>query len=157
MAINAGVKVTGLQEVRSALKRCEDADRQAELKQANFDVAELVVREGRSGASGVSSMAARAAETLRAGRQLAKATVTLGGARAPFALGAEFGAGRDVRRGNVGGNPPRPGRGWNQFMGWRGNGEDAGYFLYPAIRENTPEIVDRYGDAIERIFGGDKS
>lgn len=42
-------------------------------------------------------------------------------------------------------------RGWNQFRPWRGNGEDAGYWLWPAIRAHTDDIVDTYGDAIEKI------
>lgn len=158
MAVQRGVagsvKVTGMREARAALKRCEDADRQSELRSTNVEVAELIVTEGRQRAAGVSALAAKAARTLRAGRALTRATVTLGGASAPFALGAEFGAFRNQRRFNVGGNPPRHGQGWNQFAGWRGNHEDAGYFMYPSIRENTDRIVDMYGDAIERIFGG---
>lgn len=42
-------------------------------------------------------------------------------------------------------------RGWNQFQPWRGNGANAGYALYPAIRANGERIVDTYGDAIEKI------
>jgi hypothetical protein len=42
-------------------------------------------------------------------------------------------------------------RGWNQFRPWRGSGSAAGYWLYPAIRAHNDEIVDEYGDAIDRI------
>lgn len=150
------VRVTGMKELRAALKRMGDAEKQTELKQANYDVAQLVVTEGRQAASGVSAMAASAAKTLRAGRATARATVTLGRPNVPYALGAEFGAARNQRRFNVGGSPPRHGRGWNQFMGWRGSGGDAGYFMYPAIRANEDRIVDMYGDAMEKIFGGSR-
>ena len=64
-------------------------------------------------------------------------------------MGAEFGSGRNKLRmlPNEGGDR----LGWNQFKPWRGSGQGAGYFLYPAIRDTTPEIVDMYGDAVEQI------
>ena len=42
--------------------------------------------------------------------------------------------------------------GWNQFEPWRGNGEGAGYFLFPAIRSSREEIIEAYLDEIERIW-----
>jgi hypothetical protein len=42
-------------------------------------------------------------------------------------------------------------RGWNQFREWRGNKAGAGYFLFPAIRENENNIVEMYGEGIERV------
>ncbi len=42
-------------------------------------------------------------------------------------------------------------RGWNQFKPWKGNGANAGYALYPAIRSKIGEVVETYGDAIEKI------
>lgn len=42
-------------------------------------------------------------------------------------------------------------RGWNQFKQWRGNSTGAGFFLFPAIRDNADEIVEMYGDAIDRL------
>lgn len=42
-------------------------------------------------------------------------------------------------------------RGWNQFKPWKGNGANAGYALYPAIRSKIGEVVDSYGDAIEKL------
>lgn len=42
-------------------------------------------------------------------------------------------------------------KGWNQFRTWRGNREGAGYWLFPSIRSHSDEIVDRYGDTIERV------
>jgi len=50
------------------------------------------------------------------------------------ALGNEFGALR-----------------YKQFPPWRGNGEEAGYALWPSIRENRDRVVEVYGDAIERL------
>lgn len=42
-------------------------------------------------------------------------------------------------------------RGWNQFQPWKGNGQNAGYALYPAIREKMPAVVESYGNAIEKL------
>lgn len=42
-------------------------------------------------------------------------------------------------------------RGWRQFKEWRGNKAGAGYFLFPTIRSHADEIVEMYGDAIDKI------
>jgi hypothetical protein len=41
--------------------------------------------------------------------------------------------------------------GWNQFKDWRGNDRRSGYWLYPSIRDHETQIVDQYGDAIEKL------
>lgn len=41
--------------------------------------------------------------------------------------------------------------GWNQFKPWRGSGQGAGYFLYPAIREKETEAVEMFGDEITKL------
>jgi hypothetical protein len=129
-----GVKVAGLAQLRKELKRLDDKGLSDELKDANYDVASHVVTLAKARATGVSKQAARAAESLRASRTAARAQVLLGSGRIRFAFGAEFGSSR-----------------FKQFPAWRGNGTDAGYFLYPTIRDEIPEIVETYGDAIERI------
>ena len=43
--------------------------------------------------------------------------------------------------------------GWNQFKDWRGNKSGAGYFLFPTVRANIDEIIDIYGDGMEKILG----
>lgn len=50
--------------------------------------------------------------------------------------GAEFGGGRR--------------RTTRQFAPWRGNGEGAGYFLFPTVRDMEDEVLERYGDAVMR-------
>jgi len=42
--------------------------------------------------------------------------------------------------------------GWNQFNKWRGNKNGAGYFLFPTIRQNLQEIIDLYGDEMEKLL-----
>lgn len=132
----AAVRVEGLTELRSALKRLENLEDQAELKQALWDAAGRVVDEARAKASTRQerSMASR----LKASRSQAKAAVIIGGK--PFDLGAEFGA-----------------KAWPQFRDWLGNDMNAGYLLFPTIREQTPQIVEDLGDVVEKIFREDKS
>lgn len=142
----AATKVVGLSEFRREIKKLDEAGLIDELKNVNFDVAQLVVRAAQNEAS--SRMEQSAAQSLKPSRQAARAQVTGGGAKFPFFGGAEFGADRNQPRGTLGG---RRMTGWNQFKPWRGNGSGAGYFLYPAIRSKTDEIVDKYGDALMKI------
>lgn len=142
-----GVRVKGLDELRRELKKLDDAGLIDELKDVNYQVAQSIVGPAQAKASSVGRMEARAAATLKASKAAKAARVNFGGAKAPFAGGAEFGAGlnrpRPTARGTV--------QGWNQFNPWRGNDGSAGYFLYPTIRERTDDIVEQYGDGIERI------
>lgn len=141
------VKVIGLKEFRKELKKLDDDGFTNELKDVNFDIAELVVRTAQQKAAGKGRLQQTAARSLKPGRQAARAVVTGGGPKTPFFGGAEFGAGQNVPRNTQRGTVA----GWNQFEPWRGNQSDAGYFLYPAIRDETDKIVDMYGDAIEKI------
>ena len=45
--------------------------------------------------------------------------------------------------------------GWNQFKPWRGSDTGAGYFLYPSIREQEDEIVNRYDEMFRKLFDED--
>lgn len=141
------VRVEGLDELRRELRRLDDKGLSDRLKDANHKVAELVVRRAQQRAASLGRMQVAAAGTLRPARQAARAVVTLGRASVPFALGAEFGAGRNIRT---------PGRnrgrlGLNQFSPWRGSGSGAGYFLWPGIRDSGPEISETYYEEIDRI------
>lgn len=138
-----GIEVEGLRELAKALKSLNEKHLTNELKTVNFRAASEVVSEARGNTS--SRMQASAASRLKATKTAAYAAVRLGGQ--PFDLGAEFGAVRGIMR--------QTGRGvvtgWNQFEPWKGNGGDAGYFLYPAIRSKVPELMETYGDEIEKI------
>lgn len=143
----AKVNVEGLDELRREIRKLDEQGLTDQLKDANYEVASLVVDAAQARASSLGPMQVRAAESLKPGRQAARAVVSGGGARVPFFGGAEFGSRRDQERVTVRGSV----KGWNQFDPWRGSGQGAGYFLYPSIRDRTPEIIDRYGDAIEKI------
>jgi hypothetical protein len=144
---SGGAKVVGLDELRRELKRLDDAGLIGELKDVNYEVASSVIGPMKSKAAGIGAMEARAAATLSASKAAARAQVNFGGAKAPFAGGAEFGAGRDSIRSRASGSYV----GYRQFNPWRGNGGDAGYFMYPTIRDRMDDIVERYGDGIEKI------
>lgn len=131
----AGAKVYGLRELRAELKKLDNAaDLQDELKDANFKAADFVVEHAKRKAGTVSRQAAAAAESLRASRAAARAQVLIGSAAVPFALGAEFGS-------HV----------YKQFPTWRGNSIGAGYFLWPTIRERMDEVVEYYGEELDKI------
>lgn len=139
------IKVVGLKEFLKELKALDEPGLLQALKDVNYEVAQLVVSEAQGTASG--RMESAAAASLKPGRQAAKAVVSGGGAGTPFFGGAEFGANRNqLRRSGT-----RTVRGWNQFQPWRGSGSGAGYFLYPAIRATREQVIDMYGDAVEKL------
>lgn len=127
------VETRGLDQFRRELRKLDNrAEIEDKLKDTNKQVADVVVVEAQLRA--FTPLQRKAAQSLKSGRQLARAVVSGGGARYPFFGGAEFGAIQ-----------------YHQFEPWRGSGRDAGYFLYPAIRDITPELVDMYGDKIEQL------
>lgn len=141
------VRAYGLKALRQDIRKLGTPDQMKELKAANAAVAGLVVAAAKARAS--TRMQRRAADTLKVAKSV-YASVRLGGI--PGALGTEFGAHHDMpRRGPSG----RTFLGYNQFEAWRGTGEGAGYFLWPAIRENTAAILELYAAEMMRRFGGD--
>lgn len=131
---DVGVKVEGLTELRKALKAV-DAGLPKELGQVHRKLGDMVVTEAQARARGLGGVAAKSAPSLRAASQAARAQITLGGARAPYALGAEFGSGR-----------------YKQFKPWRGSDADAGYFLYPTIRANRDRITEEYERMLDELL-----
>lgn len=145
----AKANVRGLDDFRAKLRRHADQKQlERELRTANFSTAKLVEERSKPVMAGLrGGMGPRAAETIKASRSAVAARLNLGG-DVEYALGVEFGAVRGI--------PRRAGTrtisGWNQFDAWRGNGDSAGYAVFPTIRDSTEEILDRYGDEIERIL-----
>lgn len=135
MAISGAdtVRLTGLSELRKELKKL-DGEWTSELKTANFSVAaDIVVPTAKSKASSTRAGSA-VVSSIRAAKAAKAAIVSLGGSRVPWAAGFEFGSLK-----------------YHQFPTWRGNGDGAGYFLWPTIREKKPEIIDRYLELLEKI------
>lgn len=128
----------GIKELRTALRKLGTPDQMKELKAANQAAAQIIIDAAQGKAS--TRLERRAAATLKAANTQ-QAAIRLGGI--PGALGAEFGAYHDqVRRGPSGVEF----LGYNQFKDWAGNDDKAGYFLWPAIREKTPEVLELYAD-----------
>ena len=132
------VRVQGLDKFRSELRKLQQqggADGIALLKEANYRVASMVVGKAQSRASSVGPMQAKAAASLRPGRQQARAVVSGGSARVPFFYGAEFGALQ-----------------FKQFLPWKkpGNG-NTGYFLFPTMKAETQNIIEMYGEELDKI------
>ena len=136
MTIRSGtVKVDGLRELNAALRKLGGADLAKELNAASRKVAEFVASDAKAGAYSLGGVAAHVAPSIgvRAGRE--SAGVAFGGARYPMAGGAEFGS-----------------YAYPQFKPWLGNSSDAGYFVYPAIRQDADRIETEYRDAVDDLI-----
>ena len=127
------IQVQGAKELRAALKKLGDRQLLRELGNLNREVAEQVIDRARGKAR--TPQERKAAAQLKPVRSQAAARVSMVGG---YVLGAEFGAKR-----------------YRQFRPWQGNKMEAGYFLFPAIREMRGAIEDAYMAEIERVFGED--
>lgn len=141
------IKVEGLAELSRALRKM-DTDLAKELRGANKDAARVAATAAKSRALSVGGAAAKVAPTIRASSGLKSASVGFGGAAAPFAGGAEFGAARDRQRTRSTGTYV----GYRQFKPWRGAGRSAGYFVYPAIRDNEARIIEQYMESLDHLL-----
>ncbi|MCP9207806.1 hypothetical protein [Streptomyces cucumeris] len=139
--------VEGLAQFTRALSRAGVDGTKQEVKQANFDVADKLTRAAKEKAAGLTRQQRAAAESLRATKTQNYASVRMGSARKPYALGAEFGAKKKTRSGQIA-RGFRPWRG-NQFDGWNGG---PGYFLHPSIREKGPALIREYMNHIDRLM-----
>lgn len=94
----ASIEVRGLRDLQRELRRLDESGLIDQLKDANHEVAQLVVERARQKARTLGGMEAKAAESLTARRGERRAEVSLGGRGYEFAAGAEFGAHRDKIR-----------------------------------------------------------
>ena len=99
--------------------------------------AETIVRWAKADAMAAGGVHAKSAKDIRTG---GPGEVKYGGQ--PYNIGAEYGSYR-----------------YQQFDTWRGNGEDAGYFLWPAIRRfRDKEMTDLWQrqawEAVRSVFVG---
>ncbi len=147
---NAGFYVEGWSAFVKELKAAGEGVDQ-ELRERFKGVAEEVAAEARQAAEGRHPVArhprARPSQrqhwadlvgTIRAGATARTPHVAVGSARVPWALGQEFGGGRRATT--------------RQFPPWRGNGEGAGYFLWPTIRENREEMLEAADAAVSEVL-----
>lgn len=124
------VEVEGLKELRKALKQV-DANFPKALQRANKRAAEIVAARARSK---VPVRSGRAASTMRATATQTYGAVKFGGAKAPYAAWLDFG-GRVGRNNSI----VRPYR-------------RSGRYVYPALAEVRPRVIDTYKQAIELLI-----
>lgn len=135
---SGAVQVEGLAELSRALKQLEDIESRREIRMANKTAADYVAGHARDRAYSLGSTAGHVAPSIKASAGYQSAGVAFGGSGFPMAMGAEFGGQRRKTT--------------QQFEPWRGSDSDAGYFLYPTIRERADEIVEPYKDAIQELL-----
>lgn len=133
-----GVQVDGLAELNRTLRALGGREFQKEIREAGKEIAVDVAGDAKGKALSLGGVAAHIAPSIAASAGVTSAGVALGGAAYPMAMGAEFGGQR------------RPTT--QQFKPWRGSGSDAGYFVYPAIRDNSSSIEERFGKALDNII-----
>lgn len=137
--------VAGLRRALRALPK----EAQATMRDASSDIAADVAGRAAVRARFVGGVAKHVAPTIKARRDRVPKVVMGGSTRLPDRPGGRSGRGQtvgDVIWGAEFGGGRRPST--RQFSPWRGNGEGAGYFLWPTVRENADETMERYGDAL---------
>lgn len=138
-------EIAGLRKALRAVPR----DAQAELRKASLAIADRVAGLAAGRAITVGGVAKYVAPTIKARRDRVPKVVMGGTKRLPgrtgkgqtvgdVMWGAEFGARRH-----------------RQFRPWRGSGQGAGYFLWPTVRDQSDETIERYGEAL--LHAVDKS
>lgn len=131
---DGALNVEGLTELSKAL-RAIDKDTGKKLRVANKEVASFVADDARSAAQALGGVAAHVAASIKPAAGAGFAGVAGGGAAHPAFGGAEFGSDK-----------------YKQFQPWRGNGEGAGYFVYPTIRRDGPRIDAEYRTTIDKLL-----
>ncbi|WP_332645109.1 hypothetical protein [Aeromicrobium sp.] len=131
---NDTLRVEGIKELNAALRKFGD-DFKGEMRRTLKPIADMVAEDARGAATSLGSTAAHVAPTIKASAGAQFAAITLGD---PAAAGAEFGGrGRPTTQ---------------QFQPWRGNGENAGYFVWPTIRKDGPLIDEKAAEGLGRLI-----
>jgi hypothetical protein len=138
VARGPAVEVEGLKELRRELKQL-GPQWPKELRKANKEAADIAASASRSNAHGGTRQQSAAASAIKASGTQSAAQVVIDAGRVPFALGAFLGS-----------------RAYPQFPEWVGNSWEPGgpggpYAVNPAIREKEDEIIETYGDALDRL------
>lgn len=86
--------------------------------------------------------------TIRTGNQANRASIVIGSAKEPWALGAEFGAKRFPQFQRWNGNQ------WRDSNGdkWAGADPNVGYFLHPAIDQTRDEFLAAYDEQVQVVL-----
>lgn len=142
-----GLQIDGFDEFRKTMRHAPATFRKAirKVDRAWASKAQQIAAQRATSTGGV---AARQAPTIRGSALQTGIRLKAGGADHPEFWGAEFGGGNFAPPTPKSNRHGRPGY-TNQFRAWRGNGADAGYFIYPSIRERiVPQLADSYLDEL---------
>jgi hypothetical protein len=134
----ASVEVDGLKQLIRDVRRVE-RDLPKTMRVRMLPISQSVVVEARrrgQSLGGVQTHAVR--RGLRGGATQNTAWIKLLASREPTILGAEFGGGRR--------------RTTRQFPPWRGSGRNAGYFVYPTLRESSDDIIRQLEDSVRDLL-----
>jgi hypothetical protein len=143
----AEINVTGLRELRSALRKI-DKGLLAELRDEMKDAVDVVAQDVRAH---IPTNTGRAAASVRATAGGNTFYIKAGGARVPYYGWLDFGgrlpdkrvSGKRAMDGGSLMHPVKHVRGANRPKIREGR------YLYPAIRRQTPKIIDAAGDAVD--------
>ncbi len=130
------IDVEGLPQFVSALRLSPAKLKQAQLR-FQTEAARTVRDYAQANARALGGVAAKSAQDISVA---GSGSVRYGGK--PYNIGAEFGSYQ-----------------YTQFDRWRGKGDDAGYFLFPAVRKFRDESMTRAwnaatADAYKDAFNG---
>lgn len=123
------IDVVGLRDLQREL-RAANAAFPRELRVANLEAAEVVADATRQSFASRGGVAPRVAASVKAMAQQRNASVRVGGARFPYAMGSMFGA-----------------RTYRQFPPFK----RGGYSLFPQIKSERERVVEVYAKALGRI------
>lgn len=130
------IRVDGLADLRRALRKVEQLDDLAVLRDGLKRAADIVAQDARSR---VPTRTGRARGSIRATAGGNKAYVVGGKARVPYYGFLDFGS-RTPRSGQ-----PRSVGPWANS----GSGPDKGRFIYPALDAKERQVVDAVQDAVQ--------
>lgn len=128
------IRVEGLAELQRDLRNVDRA-LPRQLTVINREVSTLVADTAQGRASGYGGVRAKAAGSITARAQQRYAVIRIGGA--PYALGAFLGARR-----------------YRQFPTYVGVDPESVYAVGDAIRSESSQIIDIYGDRLEALVAG---
>lgn len=146
----ARMTFTSVAGLNKALRKLPK-DATARLRDASKDIASKIATDAQRRANAEGGIAAIVAPTIRASRDRVP-VVRMGGSQKLPESGDGWEHGRDGSRQTIGDiiwGAEFGALAYTQFEPWRGNDTGAGYFLWPAVRQDSDWIQDRYSAALD--------
>jgi hypothetical protein len=148
MAGGPAVQINGLKALQADL-RALDKTLPRELRKVNLSVAQFIAERAKAVSTGLGGQHAKVADVIKAVAEQRSAAVKITATEAvPYALGAEFGAGHNSARQRKSGTY----LGYNALPSWRGNSTDAGYSVYPTVRDSGEDIAAAYEQRLTELL-----